>query len=158
MLSDADYLQAIRDVPLICIDFVVLNDQDEMLVGKRKNRPARGVYFAPGGRIRKNELLPDAIKRLSHAELGVELCLEQLVFLGHYDHIYADENFYGAAGIGTHCFTCAYAVRLGMTPNLTEQHFDGRWVSICDAAADASIHNYTRQYAEDLMKCCLWNA
>jgi len=152
MLSDTHFLQAIRDVPLVCIDFVILNSEDEILVGKRKNKPARGIFFAPGGRIRKNELHPDAIKRLSVAELGIELSLDKLLFLGHYDHIYASENFFGATGIGTHCFTCVYVLRLKTTPDLTQQHSDCRWVSIFDAATDLSIHPYTRQYAKDLIQ------
>jgi colanic acid biosynthesis protein WcaH len=152
MLSNDHFLQAIRDVPLICVDFVVLNEEDEMLVGIRKNRPARGIYFAPGGRIRKNELLADAVNRLSQIEIGMELNVAKLMFLGHYDHIYPNENFFGAPGIGTHCFTCVYVVRLKNTVNiyLDNQHTTSRWVSLYDAANDPSIHYHTQQYAKDL--------
>ncbi|WP_188925660.1 NUDIX domain-containing protein [Shewanella algicola] len=61
----------IENTPLVSIDFVVYNQKGEVLLGKRNNRPAQGGWFVPGGRIKKDELMSAAFKRLAKNELGV---------------------------------------------------------------------------------------
>ena len=55
MLNDTDFLHIVDATPLVSIDLVLRNERDEVLLGQRKNRPAQGIWFVPGGRIRKNE-------------------------------------------------------------------------------------------------------
>ena len=62
--------EVIRNTPLVAIDLVVRDQSGRALLGKRLNRPAQGYWFAPGGRIRKNETLDAAFLRLTAAELG----------------------------------------------------------------------------------------
>ena len=59
-LSHAEVDTVIRLAPLIAIDLVIRNARDEVLLGLRKNEPAKGCYFVPGGMILKNERLADA--------------------------------------------------------------------------------------------------
>ena len=82
----------VADMPLISIDLVVRNTQGEALLGLRLNRPAQGYWFVPGGRIRKDERIPQAFVRLVKEELGQELAFERAAFLGVYEHHYSD-NF-----------------------------------------------------------------
>ena len=63
-------LRIIEFVPLVSIDLILKDRQGQVLLGKRANRPARGYWFVPGGRIRKNEKIADAISRISRSELG----------------------------------------------------------------------------------------
>lgn len=42
-------------MPLVSIDLMIKNAQDQMLWGRRNNRPAQGYWFVPSGRICKNE-------------------------------------------------------------------------------------------------------
>ncbi|HGY7193620.1 TPA: NUDIX domain-containing protein, partial [Escherichia coli] len=56
-LDDNAFKNIIRNTPLISIDLIIQNEKDEYLVGKRNNRPARGFWFVPGGRILKDESL-----------------------------------------------------------------------------------------------------
>ncbi|MEG1251614.1 MAG: NUDIX domain-containing protein, partial [Citrobacter sp.] len=53
----------VQNTPLISIDFIVKNERDEVLLGKRVNKPAKGYWFVPGGRIFKNETIFQAFKR-----------------------------------------------------------------------------------------------
>lgn len=39
--------------PLVSIDLLVKNRKGEYLFGLRKNRPAQGYWFVPGGRLQK---------------------------------------------------------------------------------------------------------
>lgn len=63
-LSDETFKSVIQHTPLISIDLIVRNEQGEVLLGKRVNAPAKGYWFVPGGRVRKNETLDDAFVRL----------------------------------------------------------------------------------------------
>jgi 8-oxo-dGTP pyrophosphatase MutT (NUDIX family) len=64
LLSHAELDTVIRLAPLIAIDLIIRNARDEVLLGLRKNEPAKGRYFVPGGVILKNERLAEAFARL----------------------------------------------------------------------------------------------
>ena len=63
------FAQVVDNTPLIAIDLVV-TDKNRILVGKRKNKPAQGTYFVPGGRICKEEPFDFAFARISNDEAG----------------------------------------------------------------------------------------
>ena len=63
-LSPADLRSVVRLAPLIAIDLIIRNRQEEVLLGLCNNEPAKGFYFVPGGMILKNERLRDAFARL----------------------------------------------------------------------------------------------
>jgi len=94
----------------VSIDLIVENPQGEFLLGQRVNPPAQGFWFVPGGRIRKNETLADAFRRISATELGVSLPLSRAQLLGAYEHIYND-NFLAEPGINTHYVVLGYALK-----------------------------------------------
>lgn len=91
-LPEGQFRQVISSTPLVSIDLIVMHEQ-QVLLGKRLNRPAQGFWFVPGGRICKNELLEEAFQRLTLAELGVELDYSQARLLGAFDHFYSDSVF-----------------------------------------------------------------
>jgi len=93
-LNDKTLLEIVNSIPLVSIDLVVRNTAGEVLLGKRVNRPAKGNWFVPGGRIRKNELILDSINRISEAELGISLTSGATRFLGVFELI-NDDNFLG---------------------------------------------------------------
>ncbi|MEL0027843.1 MAG: NUDIX domain-containing protein, partial [Perlucidibaca sp.] len=77
--------QLIADAPLVSIDLVVVDSRERLLLGLRRNAPARDSWFVPGGRIRKGELLPDAMRRLLVTELGEGACALVPQWLGLYE-------------------------------------------------------------------------
>jgi colanic acid biosynthesis protein WcaH len=64
------FTTVIDSTPLVSIDLLVENTDGKVLLGYRNNRPAKGYWFVPGGRILKDESMDDAFKRLTLAELG----------------------------------------------------------------------------------------
>lgn len=52
---------------------VLVNNNQEILLGKRKNAYSAGSYGLPGGRIEVNEPMSDSIKREVLEETGIEL-------------------------------------------------------------------------------------
>ena len=112
MLSEADFLDVVRLTPLVSIDLIVTDGTRRVLVGQRRNRPAQGTWFVPGGRIKKDESIDTAFTRIVNDELGVASVERSSSRLyGVYEHRYAD-NFAGAPGITTHYIVIAYAMNL----------------------------------------------
>lgn len=145
-----DFQQLIKNSPLFAIDFVVLNELNQVLIGQRKNAPAQGFWFVPGGRVFKNESLEQAFVRLSQAELGVKVQRQQAQMLGLYDHFYEDSFF--SDSISTHYINAAHYVKLhDFDLNLPlEQHQEYRWVSLDGLARDETIHNFSKVFLPDL--------
>jgi colanic acid biosynthesis protein WcaH len=91
-LSHDELAGVVKKTPLVSIDLVVKNNRGEILVGLRKNEPARGFWFVPGGRILKDERIAEAFARIGHDELGIDLAFEDARFLGVFEHLYPN-NF-----------------------------------------------------------------
>ena len=141
------FLQIVDATPLVSIDLIIRNETNQVLLGKRVNRPAQNFWFVPGGRIRKNERVREAYARISDAELGVPLPFNEADFIGVYDHIYED-NFAGKNGINTHYVVLAYACQLksGGVLKPDAQHEELIWWDMADLIANASVHENTKAY------------
>lgn len=144
-LSDEIFTVVIDSAPLVSIELVVKNAHGMVLLGERKNRPAKGYWFVPGGRILKNESLADAFKRLTNAELGEAYSIEQAKLQGPYDHFYEDSVF--GDGPSTHYVAIAYQLKVGELRSLpTDQHSDYRWFSVDQLLKDERVHDHTKAY------------
>ncbi len=136
MLPDQEFLRIVDATPLVSIDLVLRNVRGEVLLGRRLNRPAKDSWFVPGGRIRKNERVKEALRRISARELGVLIEAAELV--GVFDHIYED-NFLGVAGVNTHYVVLGFAAHLpeGVVLTPDDQHGELRWWSVAEVMARA---------------------
>lgn len=145
-LKKEDFGQAVRTTPLISIDFIVENEVGEFLVGRRKNKPAQGYWFVPGGRVLKDEKLGHAFARLSEEELGQSLSMDKGSFFGVWEHFY-DDNFC------SDLFTTHYVV-IGFRLNInsqewilpSKQHDTWRWITPEEIYSDELVHPNTRAY------------
>lgn len=148
-LDNDSFRAASGSVPLVAIDLVVCDASGRLLVGLRKNAPASGFWFAPGGRVRKGETLDQAFDRVIRAELGGAAVATRAdaSFGGVHEHFY-DEDFTGAVGSGSHYVVLAYVISLdpAALDLPTDQHEDYRWVSPTKGLGDAEIHPYTKAY------------
>ncbi len=63
-LPAREFASAVAALPLVSIDWVVTDPDGRLLLGRRINAPARGWWFTPGGRIRKNEGLAPAVREV----------------------------------------------------------------------------------------------
>jgi colanic acid biosynthesis protein WcaH len=147
MLDRATFLDVIKNTPLVAIDLVVFNPEGKVLVGLRKNNPAKGWWFTPGGRIRKDETLDDAFARISQQELGVTLKRSDAKLLDIYEHLYpnnvANEDF------STHYVVVGYAITLQEALNpedFANQHEQAQWLSVTDLLASEYVHENTKAY------------
>lgn len=145
-LSKEDFTAVVASTPLVSIDFVARNQNGEVLLGKRTNKPAHGYWFVPGGRVFKDERLAEAFQRLSQAEFGQVFRQEQGRFLGVYEHLYNDSSFDDT--VSTHYVVLGYEVpaevKLATLP--AAQHAEFRWFSVEELLANDWVHENTKAY------------
>ena len=151
-LKDEQFENIIKYAPVIAIDLCVVDSSKKLLTGKRLNAPAKGFYFVPGGRVRKNESIDQARSRLLKNELGFAVKStnnKDFFFLGIFEHFYT-ENFKGDKNFNTHYIVLAYLIPLNKlikekNNGNFEQHEEYLWFSTssCD---NQDIHPYTKMY------------
>lgn len=146
LLEEDVFRQIVAKTPLISVDLIVRNKQEQVLLGLRLNRPAQGYWFVPGGRIRKDERIEAAFRRLTITELGCAYVIDNARFLGVYEHFY-DDNFYDK-NFTTHYVVLGYEILIQENElNLPkEQHAKYRWNTIEQIISDPSVHDNTKLY------------
>ena len=146
-LDPVDFSRVIRNTPLVSIDLIVVHPQGKVLLGRRSNAPAKGMWFVPGGRIHKDERIQQALERVILEELGPQESAVESSLRGVFDHLY-DENVFGDPDYGTHFVVLAHQLKLD--PSLLnlpdEQHNEFRWWPIDQLLASAEVHPYTQAY------------
>ena len=132
--------------PLISIDLILTNSDHEYLLGRRKSEPAKDHWFVPGGRIRKNEKIEDAFRRICRDELGEEIEIESANLLGVFEHFYDCSSL--SETIGTHYVVLAYSLNRDLSINSIPnyQHEEILWFTEKMLSNEKNIHDYAREY------------
>ena len=99
----------------------------------------------PGGRIRKNERVNEALRRITAREVGVEI--SQAKLLGAFDHLYPD-NFLGAPSVSTHYVVLGMEALWPAGARITadEQHDEFKWWTAAEILASHEVHENTKAY------------
>ena len=85
MLIENELYDKIREVlPTVCVDLLVTNEQKQYLLAKRTEKPAKGSWWFPGGRIHKGETWQECAKRKGKEELGIDLPIGNLISVENY--------------------------------------------------------------------------
>ena len=147
LVSDDDFTQVVRLAPLVSIDLIIRDPNQDVLVALRTNEPAKGFYFVPGGRIRKDETIQAAFVRVLQAETGCRMSFDHAQFRGVFQHFYSN-NRYRLDGFGTHYVVLAYELRLDYRPFITldGQHSEHRWMSEAELRAATDVHHNTKMF------------
>jgi len=142
----SEFERAVSALPLVSLDWVLLNPSGQMLLGHRRNAPARHWWFTPGGRVRKNEPLGSCLQRVAVSELG----LQGARLMGVWDHFYEDSAF--SAEVSTHYVNLPHVLRLPHALDInalpSNQHSAWRWQDAQAAAVADDVHPYVRVYAQ----------
>lgn len=144
MLPQDTFKTIVASTPLISIDLIVRDPQNNVLLGKRVNRPAQGYWFVPGGRVLKDESIDQTFIRLLKIELGIDKV--NAIFKGIFQHFY-DDNF-SEENFTTHYIVLAYEVIFnGDIASLpVAQHNDYRWFSEMTLLNHDDVHKHTKWY------------
>ena len=147
-LRDEVFSSAIDAVPLVPLDFLVFDPEGRVLLGQRNNRPAKGWYFVPGGRIRKNETISAAFQRLTEAELCRLMHVSDARYIGFYEHFYDDSVFDERQS--THYIVNAFELDIDSRLTLPrKQHSSYVWMTVEELMAHDKVHEYTKDYFRD---------
>jgi colanic acid biosynthesis protein WcaH len=148
-LNHRDLIEVIRKTPLVSIDLIIENNRGEILLGLRKNAPAKDFWFVPGGRIFKDEPIPDAFKRIAKHELAIDLTYEEADFIGVFEHWYPD-NFTQQQNASTHYIVLAHHIKITDAPLefTDDQHAQLKWFDKNSLLKDEKVHPNTKAYFE----------
>ena len=146
-LGRDDFIQVVRNAPLVSIDLIVKNSRNEILVGLRKNEPAKDYWFVPGGRVLKDEHIRQAFERITKEELGIEIPYEQAGFFGVFEHLHQN-NFTQKDDFTTHYIVLAHLIHISESPLALPQtqHREYKWLSKESASEENNVHPYTLAY------------
>src|SRR3989344_3312511 len=93
-IPDILYQEIIENVPICCVDIVVLH-KGKVLLTLRKNEPEKGKWFYQGGRLLKNEKVEDAVKRKAKEEIGIDV--KVIKKIGTYEYFCKEYSSYKLA-------------------------------------------------------------
>jgi len=77
-----------RLVPLASFNAIIVDDKGRVLVMKRNNQPAKGLYWFPGGRIKRGQSLEEALKEKIKEETGLEWSEVELIKVASVDSVF----------------------------------------------------------------------
>jgi ADP-ribose pyrophosphatase YjhB (NUDIX family) len=137
-IPEAEYARIHALMPIVCVDLVVLRGASALLV-RRRQKPAAGLLWLPGGRIRRGETVAGAAGRLLEGETG--LSCPRFSFLGVGELGFPDEPF--GHGKGTHSVTVVLSCR----PRSAAVRLDGNHSAHVWAAPwMRGLHPYVRDF------------
>jgi ADP-ribose pyrophosphatase YjhB (NUDIX family) len=124
ILPESLFRQISQMIPIPCVDLLIQDSQERILLVKRKNEPAAGFWWFPGGRVWFNELRIDAARRKTREETGLEA--KKIIEIGTFDLIFSDVP----TGIPSHGITTLFQVFVIETsPKLDDQSSAAEWHS-----------------------------
>ena len=142
-----EYLVVIKNTQLVSLDLIIMNENNEILLGYRNNEPAKNKWFTFGSRVYKEETFDQACKRVSSNEIGTNIdlcyCRKNGVYKHNYDNNF-DNNEYGTNYI-VFAFEY-YCNKKDITIKGDDQHSIFSWFSIDEIFAREDVHDYVKQY------------
>lgn len=147
-IQEDEWQTIVANVPIVSVDLLV-RTEDGLVFGMRKNDPAAGYWFVPGGRVKKRETRREAVHRVAEEELGAEVQIAES--LGAYEHIYDTAEIEGVDG--KHYLANGYVVEAATEAFETDdQHSDLR---VFTNPPDL-LHKYIQQYLKDASSLPEW--
>lgn len=139
-----EYGTIVKHVPIISVDLLV-HHNGGLVLGKRKNEPAKGEWFVPGGSVLKGETRQQAVHRVAEEELSSDVLIDRE--LGVYDHFYRTAEVDGVNS--KQYLATAYVV----TPIQSEISSDDQHTNLeVFSSPFQDLHNYVERYLRDLQK------
>ncbi|TSC82496.1 MAG: colanic acid biosynthesis protein WcaH [Parcubacteria group bacterium Gr01-1014_20] len=142
LIPPALYRKIHQVLPIVTVDLVVKNNQEFLLV-KRKNNPEANAWYFPGGRVLKGERLVETAKRKLKEEVGVSG--KNWKFLGVHDHFYNPKASY-FKGFASHVVAIVFEVEVKRKVKITldDQSSDFKWFRKIKANSDPYLRTFLK--------------
>ncbi len=159
-LTDREFADIIKNGPLASIDLIIRDRYDRVLLMFREDRPAKGCWFVPGGRILKYENADDAKKRIVQNEIkkafpDLKIEPEHCRLLNIYKHEYPDNKFTDNStmsdmkDVDTHYVSIAHEYKItnhtGEDRLSEEDKPKWKWWTINELLTSGSVHHHTKE-------------
>jgi colanic acid biosynthesis protein WcaH len=120
------YQKIIKVMPIPCVDLLITDPQRNVLLLKRRNEPAKGEWWFPGGRIHFGETRHVAAIRKLKEECGI--VAETVAEIGTYDVILEVPGWKRLS----HGITTLFSVQIHKHKKLSldPQSVDWKWLKI----------------------------
>ncbi|GCE29470.1 hypothetical protein KDA_49540 [Dictyobacter alpinus] len=154
-LTDAIYAQALDALVICCADAAILH-QGLWLIAKRAWEP-HPDWWVIGGRMRKGELIEQALRRNLKRELHLDIPEDRLSsIIGYYNQIW-DTRAWEPTANGSHVFSITTAVHVTAeekaTLQLNEEYTDSQWIDPIQVIEHANqFHPCLVQIARDITR------
>jgi ADP-ribose pyrophosphatase YjhB (NUDIX family) len=154
-LPDSIYAAALDALVICCADAAIVH-QGLWLIARRAWEP-HPDWWVIGGRMRKGELIEQALQRNIRRELHLDLPEDRLrTIIGYYSQIW-DTRAWEPTTNGCHVFSITTAVHLTTEEKarlqLNEEYVDAQWINPRDVRENAKqFHPCLVQIARDLIR------
>ncbi len=134
-IEPAFYNRIREAVPIVSVDIMAVYSGDVLLV-KRKNIPAKGLWWFPGGGIRKWESPQMTVKRELSEETG--LAVSQMKFVMVMDSPFPRDNL--------HCVALVFTADVSTDRViLDEESSNYKWLNLEDSKGRLELHPYVQK-------------
>jgi colanic acid biosynthesis protein WcaH len=83
------YERIVKCLPIVSVEALIVSE-GRLLFLRRKNEPAKGEWWFPGGRLRRGESLKKALCREVAEETGLEIVYTR--FIGVYSRVFPERH------------------------------------------------------------------
>jgi colanic acid biosynthesis protein WcaH len=83
------YNEIVKLMPIVSVEALIIIN-DKLLFLKRKNQPAKGQWWLPGGRIYKGESFEETLRREIKEETGLQV--KSFKFINVYSRIFPERH------------------------------------------------------------------
>jgi len=139
-IPNNEYKGILEKMPICCVD-IVIHESNKVLLVRRKNKPAEGQLWLPGGRIYKNERLEEAAIRKAFEEVGTKIKIEKKI--GVYEVMF-NEGPFNDLKTGVHAISvCFLAKPLNKNIKIDDTSLDYVWID--------KISNELNPYVKEIL-------
>ena len=129
-------------MPVVCVDALITNEKNEYLLVKRKNEPLKNKFWMVGGRLHKNELTKNGIKRKIKEETGIKKGV--LKYLGHFEEFFEKTEQKINTNFHSISFVYLFFVNSNVEVKLDSQSLEYKWFKKLPKIFDQYINNINK--------------
>lgn len=139
----------------LTVKVVIVNDKNEILLVKRPkdDHHGAGKWDLPGGNLEEGENILDGVKREIKEEIGIEVKLENIIYVNDFEKKYAEKHDFD----GQKTFTNGKGIRIlafyeSGEIKLSDEHSEYKWVDISKAEEEFGDSDFEKDKKETLKK------
>ena len=125
MIPDHIYRDIISVIPIVCVDIVIRNESEKVLLARRTNEPLKNQWWVVGGRIKSGESARQACIRKTFEEVGLEI--DELQFIGFFEDVFDKNSFNVTKPYHTISLVFETRVTTKQVIHLDAQHSEWEW-------------------------------